>query len=228
MAPPPAILLAVAIVAVMTAPAGAQNLMLSAAVQRDIQRFPEGDVPTRLDGSAAGWMVGADVRLRNHLVLAVEWSDAGTIQDARTSALDIDGRTVVITSTFRHDTRTAAALGGYSHRLSSRVRVWYLGGVSFTQVGREFASNAPGLVLVGPSDPSTSAFSTLVDRFWGLTGGVDAHVRIERRLHVVAGLRAQRITLHPATQSPRRGGPGLPLDVSGWSVRTFVGAGWGL
>jgi hypothetical protein len=198
----------------MTAPAGAQNLMLSGAVQPDIQRFPEGDVPTRLDGSAAGWVVSAGLRLRNHLALAVEWSDAGTIEDARTTALDINGRAAVITSTFRHDTRTAAALGGFSHRLSSRARIAYLGGVSFTQVGRAFASNAPGLVLVGPSDPSAAGLSSLTDRFWGMTGGVDAVVRIKRRLHAVAGLRAQRIT--------------LPPDVSGRSLRMFVGAGWGL
>ena len=166
--------MAVALVTCITAPAGAQNLMLSGGVQRDVQRFPEGDAPARLDGSATGWMAGADVRLRNHLALAVEWSDAGTIEDARTTALDIDGRTVAITSTFRHRTRTAAALGGYSHMLSSRVRVAYLGGVSSTQVRRDFASNAPGLVLVGPSDPSASGRSTLVDRSWGMTGGVDA------------------------------------------------------
>lgn len=214
MTPPPSILRAVALVTCMTAPAGAQNLMLSAAVQRDVQRFAEGDVPTRLDGWATGLMVGAGVRLRNHLALAAEWSDAGTIEDARTTALDIDGRTVAITSTFRHRTRTGAALGGYSHLLSSRVRVAYLGGVSFTEVRRQFASNAPGLVFVVPSDLSASGRSSLVDRFWDMTGGVDAVVRIRWRLHAIAGLRAQRIT--------------LPLDVSGWSVRTFVGAGWGL
>ena len=208
------ILRAVALVTCIAAPAEAQNLMLSGVVQRDIQRFPEGDVPTRLDGSATGWMVGANVRRWNHLAVAAEWADAGTIEDGRSTALDIDGRTVVITSTFRHHTRTAAALGGYSHMLSSRVRMAYLGGVSFTQVEREFASNAPGLVLVAPSDLATSSLSALVNRFWGMTGGVDAVVRIRWRLHAVAGLRAQRIT--------------LPPDDSGWSVRTFVGAGWGL
>jgi hypothetical protein len=213
-APLPSIFMALAVVTCLTAPAGAQNLVLSGVVQRDMQRFPEGDVPTRLDGSATGWMVGAAVRLWSHLALAVEGSDAGTIEDARTTTLDIDGRTIAITSTFRHHTRTVAALGGYSHMLSPRVRVAYLVGVSFTEVGREFASNAPGLVLVAPSDPAASGRSALVDRFRNMTGGVDAFVRISRRLHAVAGVRAQRVT--------------LPLDVSGWSVKTFVGAGWGL
>lgn len=214
MTPPPSILAAVALLTCVTAPAGAQNLMLSAAVQRDLQRFPEGDVPARLDGWATGWKAVAGVRLRSHLALALEWSDAGTIEDARTTALDINGRTVAINSTFRHRTRTAAALGGYSHRLWSRVRVAGLAGLASTQVRRDFASNAPGVVLVGPSDASPPGRSSLVDRWWGMTGGVDAVVRIRWRLHAVAGVRAQKIT--------------LPPDVSGWSVRTFVGAGWEL
>ena len=214
MTPPSSILMAAALATCMAAPAGAQNLMLSGSVQRDTQRFPEGDAPTRLDGSATGWMAGADVRLRNYLALAVEVSDAGTVEDVRTTSLDIEGRTAVITSTFRHHTTTAAVLGGYSHMVLSRVRVAYLGGVSLTQVKREFASNAPGLVLVGPSDLSASGLSALVDQFWGMTGGVDAVVRIRRRLHAAAGLRAQRIT--------------LPPDISGWSVRPFVGVRWGL
>lgn len=88
------ILRAVTLVTCLSTPAGAQNLMLSGAVQRDVQRFPEGDVPARLDGSAAGVMVGAGLRIRNHVALALELSDAGTIEDARTTALDINGRSV--------------------------------------------------------------------------------------------------------------------------------------
>jgi len=171
-------------------------------------------VPTRLNGSATGWTVGAAARLPNHLAVAVEWFDAGTIEDVRRMTLDIDGRAVAITSTFRHRTRTAAVLGGYSHMLSSRVRVAYLVGAAFTTVRREFESNAPGVVLVSPSDPAASGHSALVDRFREVTGGADAFVRLTGRLHLVFGMRAQKV--------------GLPLDVSGWSVKTFVGAGWAL
>lgn len=186
--------------------------MLSGAVQRDVQRFPEGDVPARLDGSAAGWMVGGGVRFHKHLAAALELSDAGTIEDVRNTALDLNGRTVAITSTFRHETRTAAALGAFSHMVLSRVRVAYLGGLSFTQVRRKFASNAAGVVLVGPSDPAASGLSSLVDQFWGIAGGVDACVQLKGRLHAGAGLRVQQINLAP--------------DLSGWSVRPFAGARW--
>lgn len=205
--------LVLTLILLTTATAGAQSLILSGAVQRDVQRFREAEVPTRLDGSATGWMVGAAAPLPWQLILAVEWSDAGTIDDLRTTTLDINGLPIAITSAFRHQTTTVAALGGYHHMIR-RVRLAYLAGVAFTEVDRTFTSNASGFVLVTPSDVPASANSARGDRFRELTGGVNASFRIRWRLDAVAGVRAQRIT--------------LPLDVSGWSVRTFIGAGWGL
>src|SRR5262245_7866200 len=133
--------IALAFVICAAAAADAQNLILSGAVQRDIQRFREDDVPTRLDGSATGWLVGAAAPLPWRVLAAVEWTDAGTIEDVRTTTLDINGRPISIMSTFRHRTKTVAALGGYSHVLS-RVRLAYLAGVAFTEVERVFRSNA--------------------------------------------------------------------------------------
>jgi hypothetical protein len=205
--------IALTLLILTTATAGAQTLIVSGAVQRDRQQFREAEVPTRLDGWSTGWVVGAAAPLPRHLLLAIEWSDAGTIEDVRTTTLDINTRPVAITSTFRHHTMTVSALGGYSHVLS-RVRLAYLAGVAFTGVERAFASNATSLVLVSPSDLPVSAGSARTDRSQEITGGINAFVRISQRLHAVAGLRAQRIT--------------LPFDISGWSLRTFIGAGWGL
>ncbi len=212
MTPRFSIAIALALITLASPRANAQNVWIGGAVQRDVQRFPEDVVPTRLDGSATGWIAGAGVRVRRHVALAVEWSDAGAIEDSRTTTLDLDGRTIAITSTFRHETRTFAALAGYGHIVSSRVRLAYLLGVAFTNVRREFASNAPGLVLVRPSDLTAPSSPALVDHFQNMTGGVDALVRINQWIHAVTGARAQKIRLLP--------------DASGWSISTFVGAGW--
>jgi hypothetical protein len=205
-------LIALALVSLATRPAVAQTVVVSGAVQRDVQRFPESDVPNRLDGAATGWSVGATVRMLTHLVVAAEWSGAGTIDHVRTTPLDVDGRTIAISSTFRHATTSVTALAGFRHSLSSRVGLAYLGGVAFTHVRREFLTNAPGLVLVTPSDRTTPGRSDRIDRFPALTGGVDAVVRISRRVYAVTGVRAQEIRLLP--------------DISGWSVRLLAGAGW--
>ena len=205
-------LIALALVSLVSNTALAQTVEVGAALQRDLQRFPEGEAPNRLDGAATGWSVGATVRMRTHLVLAAEWSVGGTIDDARTTPLNVDGRTIAITSTFRHDTTSLSTLAGFRHMAFSRVALAYLGGVAFTHVRREFLSNAPGLVLVTPSDVTTSGRAVLDDRFPAVSGGVDAIVRINRRVFAVTGIRAQKIRLLP--------------DISGWSLRTLVGARW--
>jgi hypothetical protein len=192
-------------------PASAQRLWIGGAVQRDVQRFTEDVVPNRLNGSAIGWSLNAETLVRRRVALAAEWFEAGVIEDLQTTTLDVNGRTVAISSTFRHRTRALAALGGFGHELTTRVRLAYLVGVAFTHVRREFTSDAAGMVLVAPSDP-TAAGPAVVDRFPALTGGVDALVRLAKGAHLAAGVRAQHMALDP--------------DLTGWSVRTFIGAGW--
>lgn len=190
----------------------AQTLVVGGAVQRDVQRFSEDVVPNRLDGAASGWTALAAIFPIRHVAVALEWSDAGTIRDVRATALDIDGRAVTITSTFAHQTRALLALAGYTHGVSSRGRLSYLVGAAVTRVRRTFNSDAPAAVLVRPSDRSVSASSAVSDRFTTIAGGVDAFVRIAGDVHLVAGTRAEKLALSP--------------DLSGWSVRTMVGAGW--
>jgi hypothetical protein len=177
---------------------------------RDVQRFEQDAVPNRLDGTATGWTVLGGVRLLQHLVVAAEWCDAGEIEDVRTTTVMVAARTVDITSTFRHRTRTVAALAGFGHRLG-RANLAYLAGVASTTVRRGFATNAASLVLVAPSVPA-SAPPPLDDRIARGVVGVDALIRVTPALSVVAGARFQRIALDP--------------DVSGWSARTVIGVGW--
>jgi hypothetical protein len=196
----------------LSSPASAQRLVVSGAVQRDAQRFTEDVVPNRLDGSAIGWTVGASTRVWRHLALAAEWSDAGAIVDTRALTLDVNGRTVTITSTLRHRTRAWSALAGYAHGVTRRVQVAYLAGATFTRVRREFRSDAGGLVLVSPSNPGGAVAPPIVDRFRSVTGGVDVSVQVTRRVLVVSGVRIQELHLAP--------------DLDGWSARTFAGVGW--
>jgi hypothetical protein len=200
-----------AVVLSLAAPASAQTMSIGAGVQSDLQRFAEDVVPNRLDGSVIGWRIGAEIIVRRHVVVATEWSDAGTIEDVQTLTLDVNGRTSSISSTFTHRTRSLSALAGYGQELTPRVGLAYLIGVAFTDVRRTFTSDAATTVLV---PPSTAAAETpdVEDRFPALTGGMDVHVRMTRHLHLIAGAKALRLRLNP--------------DVRGWSVRPFIGAGW--
>jgi hypothetical protein len=206
------LLISVAVVmSTATTPASAQKLWIGAGVQYDVQRFAEDIVPNRLDGSAIGWRIGADILVRRHVMLAAEWSDGGTIEDVRTLTLDVNGRTATIASTFTHQTRSLSASAGYGHELTPRVDVAYLIGVAVTDVRRAFASDAAATVLVSPST-SGGAMPAVEDRFPALTGGVIVHMRLMPHVHLAAGVKALRLRLEP--------------DLRGWSISPFVGAGW--
>jgi hypothetical protein len=201
--------IAVAVVAV-AAPASAQKMWIGAGVHYDMQRFAENLVPDRLDGSAVGWRIGADILVRRHVRLAAEWSDGGTIEDVQALTLDVHGRTTTITSTFRHRTRSLSALAGYGHELTPRIAVAYLIGVAVTDVRRIFSSDAAASVLLLPS--AGASMPAVEDRFPALTGGVTLHMRLREALYLAAGVRTSRLRLEP--------------DLRGWSVRPFIGAEW--
>jgi hypothetical protein len=191
-------------------PAAGQTIWLGAGVVRDVQRFAEEAVPNRLNGGATGWTVLGGLRLLKHLVIAGEWSDAGEIEDVRTTTVTIGARAVPITSTLRHRTRSTAALAGFGHTIG-RASLAYLAGVATTTVRREFSTDAPSLVLMPPSAGASSA-PPLIDRQTSGVAGVQALIRLTSAFSVIAGARFQRIDLDP--------------DVSGWSTRTVVGGGW--
>jgi len=191
--------------------AAAQQVWVNGALQRAVEDFEDDVIPSRLDGSATGWTIGLSALALRHAVVAIEWSDGGTITDARTTTLEANGRTVTITSALTHRTRGLSLLGGFSHGVSARVRMSYLGGIAFTRVRREFTSTAAGVLLVPPSDRTASA-PPIDDRFATLAGGAEAMVRISGHLHAVIGVRLQRIELMP--------------DLTGWGLRTLFGGGW--
>jgi hypothetical protein len=184
---------------------------VGAAINRDVQRFGEDATPNRLDGAATGWTVLGGLVVLEHLAIGGEWTEAGEIADVRTTTLLVGDGSVAITSSFRHRTRVLAALGGFQHSIA-RVQLAYLLGLSFTDVQRDFSSNASTLVLVTPSTAATGGSAVVNDRFASAIGGVQALVRLGSPLTIVTGVRVQRLRLDP--------------DLSGWSFRTFAGAGW--
>jgi len=206
------LLIPVALAVSAATPVSAQTVWIGAGVQQDWQQFTENVVPDRLDGTRVGWRIGGDVLVRRHIAVAAEWSDAGTIEDVRALTLDVNGRTTTTTSTFTHHTRSLSALAGFEHELTARMRMAYLFGVAVTDVRRAFASDAATAVLVPPSTPASAP--SLDDRFAAVTAGVDVKVRMSRQLYLLGGVRAQPLRLDP--------------DLRGWSLRSFIGAGWAL
>ena len=159
-----------------------------------------------------GWNAIAALQPLDRLAIDAEWSSAGSIEDVRTTTLDVNGRHVMIQSSFTHSTQSLTLLGGYTHRLSSRARLAYLFGGGMTKVRRRFTTSAPALILVPPSDRTAAGSSESSVRFASFAGGVDGFVRIAGRLQLLGGVRLQNLP--------------LASDFSGSGMRLFAGAGW--
>jgi hypothetical protein len=196
------------------ASAEAQSLAVGGAIQQNIQRFNGDASLNRLDGASPGWMILGGARI-GHWVLRVEGSRARTIRNADSTTLTVNGRLVTIHSELSHDMREIAAFGGYARDLSDRFEIALLGGMSAVTVHRAFTTDAGQLILIPPSSvPTTAVTTTYVDRFVAWTVEADVVVRATRHLGAIGGIRAQPIDLSD--------------DLSGRSVRPFVGLVWRL
>ena len=200
--------------AVPIAPAAAQSVTVGAGVHQNIQRFDGDPSLNRLDGQSPGWSVLGGIRL-GHWVIRAEASRDATIRHSDSTALLVGARPVTIHSELSHDMRDVAALGGYAIDLSRRVEMTILGGASTVHVRRAFTTDAGQQVLVPPSTvPPAAVTTTFDDRFTTWTVEGDGLVRVSSRLGVIGGVRVHRIS--------------LAEDITGLSIRPFVGGVWRL
>ena len=181
-------------------------------MQRDIQRFVDDSGFNRLDGSVRGWSVLGGATILSHVAVRVETYRQGELGNEQSFTVDIDGRLAAIRSRLAYHTRSSSAMGGFTHALSSRVRLAYLAGVTFTRVERTFTTNAPGLTLLPGTAPADTATARLVDDFPTVIVGVDAVVSLARHIAVVTGFRRQPLD--------------LDVDITGYSIWPYVGGAW--
>jgi hypothetical protein len=189
----------------------AQEVWVGAAIEHASHHFAAAAETDRLDGSAPGVIVLGGVRLWQRIAARVEWSRDGEMTDADSLTLDVAGRTVTVESTLTQRTRALSALGGFTHTLSSRVRLAYLAGAAFTHVERRFETNAPGLILGGRA-PLPSATAHQEDDSVSFLAGADAMIGLSHALNAVTGVRVQQLE--------------LDSDLSGRRLAVFAGAVW--
>jgi hypothetical protein len=200
--------------AIAVVPAHAQSLTVGGAVQQNRQRFDGDPSLNRLDGDSIGWMIGVDARV-NHWMIRGEGSRDANVRNVQHTTLLVRGQPATITSELAHDMREVAVLGGYVYEFSDRFELALLGGISKVTVHRAFTTDAGTVVLVPPSNvPPVAVTTTFVDRFavWTAEGNVGVH--LTRHIRASAGVRFQPISLTD--------------DLSGRSLRLFLGAAWRL
>jgi hypothetical protein len=186
-------------------PVRAQAAFVQGALGVDVRRFSAEETENVFDSESRAVAAGASGFFARHLSAGVEADFGSSASASRTVSVDISGRPTAITTTYTLRRRTVAALFGVHSGPGRRVRLGAYAGLAFSAVRREVSSDAPPVVLEEPSPPSV-----FLDRTVDAVVGVDAAFALVPRLAIVAGLRAQGLT--------------LAGDTRGFSIRPAVGA----
>jgi hypothetical protein len=193
-----------------TSGASAQTLAIGAGAGTSLQRFSDDPDLDRLNGTSAALLVSGSVLARS-LIAQVEGAFDFSISDEEDTAVTVNGRDLTIRSTLEHDARSIALLGGYVFTPSGRLTIHALAGITSTGVTRTFTTNAGTLVLTAPSTlPPVTTQTNDRETTWSV--GADVWLRQRNGVRVVAGVRAEPLSVPPA--------------ISGRRVRVLGGLAW--
>jgi hypothetical protein len=170
--------------------ARAQDAFVQATIGADVRRFSGEDTQNVFDAAARTLTVAAGGFLTARVSGSVELDDGARAATLRTVSLAISGRPATITTRYALRRRTITALFGIHSAARRRARIGAYAGLAFSSIRREVSSDAPPIVLSEPAAPSV-----FVDRAVDLVVGTDLAVAVGPRLAVVAGLRAQGLSL---------------------------------
>lgn len=184
-------LAALVAVAAVAAPAAAQAPIVERAYATvglfgDIKRFSGDPTDSTLDGQVAGGAVaiGTFIGSRWDLHLGLDVSGFSRTQHSRDITLRRER--ITLTSITENQALSVATLLRFRASSHGRVRLGYLGGVTFVRLHRKFHTTAP------PGTPSAliPKPDERVDYSAAPTVGIDARIALTEHLSVVPGLHA--------------------------------------
>jgi len=152
----------------------------------DVKRFSGDPNESILDGTAAGIAVAVGTSIGSRWDLQVGL-DAGTFSaTARPRDVTFQRETITLTSIAENQVLSVATLLRFRSAAHGRVRLGYLGGLSFVRLHRRFHTEAPegtptGLIPRPDERVDYSAAPTV---------GLDARIRISDHLAVIPGVHA--------------------------------------
>lgn len=184
--------------------ASAQGILVQATYGLDIVRFSAAEGDAVFDRARPALAASVAGFVAPHVTAGLEIDAGRTSTVDRTVSLSIAGRPATVTTSYTIRRRTVSALVGVHTRPDARVVFGAYGGLAFSSVRREIASNAPPIVLATPPAPSV-----FTDRTADPIAGADVAVRLTSAVAVVAAVRAQELA--------------LTGDLRGFSIRSGAG-----
>jgi hypothetical protein len=199
-------LMATAVTAAAQAPV-VERAYATVGLFGDVKRFSGDPTENTLDGQAAGGAVaiGTFIGSRWDLQLGLDASGFSRTQHPRDITLQRE--TITLTSVAENQALSVATLLRFRASSHGRVRLGYLGGLTFVRLHRKFHTTAP----TGTPSALIPKPDERVDYSAAPTVGIDARIELTQHLSLVPGLHACVFRL---------------FDESGLLVRPRIGLRW--
>ena len=185
------LVLAALVLTAMVAPAAAQapiaeRAYVSAGLVADVKRFSGDPTESTLDGQVLGGAVaiGTFIGSRWDLQLGLDIGGFSRTQHPRDITFQRD--TITLTSVAENQVLSVATLLRFRASSHGRVRLGYLGGLTFVRLHRKFHTTAPA----GTPSALIPKPDERVDYSAAPTVGIDARIELTRHLSLVPGLHA--------------------------------------
>lgn len=172
-----------------------------------VKRFSGDPAEGILDGTAAGGTVAVGTSIGSRWDLQVGLDVTGFSRSRRPRDITFQRNTITLTSVAENQVLSVATLLRFRSAPHGRVRLGYLGGLSFVRLHRRFHTEAPagtpaGLIPRPDARVDYSAAPTL---------GIDARIAVSEHLSVIPGIHACVFRF---------------ADESGLLVRPRIGVRW--
>lgn len=185
----------------------AESAYVTGGVFADVKRFSGDPTEATLDGNAAGAAVAVGTSIGSHWDLQLGLDVTGFSRTERPRAVTFQKDVLTLVSIAENQVLTVATMLRYRAAPHKRVRLGYLGGLSFVRLHRRFHTGAPD----GTPSALIPRAEERVDYSAAPTVGLDARIALTAHLSLVPGLYACVFRLS---------------DESGVLVRPRIGLRW--
>lgn len=167
-------------------PVATESAYVTGGAFVEVKRFSGDPTEGILDGHAAGGALAVGTHIGSQWDLQLGLDVTGFSRSERPRTVTLQKQTYTLTSIAENQVLSVATLLRYRGAAHGRVRLGYLGGLSFIKLHRRFHSEAADGTPAGLIPRSEE----LVDYSAAPTVGLDARIALSQHLSLIPGIHA--------------------------------------
>lgn len=164
----------------------AESAYVTGGVFADVKRFSGDPTEGVLDGTAGGGAIAVGTSIGSRWDLQVALDVTGFSKTRRERDITFQREKITLTSVVENQALSVATLLRFRSAPHGRVRLGYLGGLSFVRLHRKFHTEAPEGTPAGLIPRPNER----VDYSAAPTVGIDARIALTEHLSVIPGVHA--------------------------------------